>query len=63
MIEGDGDGPHGQADEGGGAATGWGGAGFGPDDGLLVEQMVEPVVMGPQGLLRPGTMLLRKMQP
>ena len=33
---------------------------FGPDDKLVVEQMVEPVVMGPAGLVRPGTVLLAK---
>jgi len=34
---------------------------FGPDDVLLVEQMVEPVVMGPEGLVRGGTVLLAKV--
>ena len=33
---------------------------FGPDDALTVEQMVEPIVMGPEGLKRQGTVLLRK---
>ena len=35
---------------------------FGPDDVLLVEQMVEPIIMGPDGLRRQGTVLLRKVQ-
>lgn len=34
---------------------------FGPDDVLLVEQMVEPVVMGSEGLVRGGTVLLAKV--
>jgi hypothetical protein len=33
---------------------------FGPDDPLLVEQMVEPIVMGTNGLRRQGTVLVRK---
>ena len=35
---------------------------FGPDDVLLVEQMVEPIIMGPDGLRRQGTVMLRKVQ-
>lgn len=35
---------------------------FGPDDHLLVEQMVEPIIMGPEGLKRQGTVMLRKVQ-
>ena len=34
---------------------------FGPDDALLVDQMVEPIIMGPKGLKRQGTVMLRKM--
>lgn len=34
---------------------------FGPDDLLLVEQMVEPIIMGPTGLRRQGTVMLRKV--
>lgn len=34
---------------------------FGPDDALVVEQMVEPVVMGPEGLVRGGTAMLAKV--
>lgn len=35
-------------------------ADFGPDDILYVEQMIEPVVMGPEGLVRGGTVMLSK---
>ena len=34
---------------------------FGPDDQLLVDQMVEPIIMGPEGLRKQGTMMLRKV--
>lgn len=37
-------------------------ADFGPEDTLLIEQMVEPIVMGSEGLKRSGTVLLRKAQ-
>ena len=36
-------------------------ADFGPEDRLVVEQMVEPIVMGADGLVRPGTVLLGKL--
>lgn len=35
---------------------------FGPDDQLMVDQMVEPVIMGPDGLKKQGTVMLRKVQ-
>ena len=35
---------------------------FGPDDRLLVDQMIEPIIMGPDGLIRPGTIMLRKVE-
>lgn len=35
---------------------------FGPDDVLLVDQMVEPIIMGPSGLRKEGTVMLRKVQ-
>jgi hypothetical protein len=35
---------------------------FAPEDALLVDQMVEPIVMGPNGLKRQGTVMLRKAQ-
>lgn len=37
-------------------------ADFGPDDLLIVDQMVEPVVMGPEGLVRGGTVMLAKAE-
>lgn len=36
---------------------------FGPDDLLLVTQMIEPIVMGPNGLVRGGTVMLAKVDP
>ena len=33
---------------------------FGPDDDLLVEQMVEPIIMGNDGLKKTGTVILRQ---
>jgi len=35
---------------------------FAPDDRLVVEQMLEPIIMGPAGLLRAGTILVRKVE-
>lgn len=35
---------------------------FGPDDTLFVDQMVEPIIMGPTGLKKQGTVMLRKAQ-
>lgn len=35
---------------------------FEPDDVLLVDQMVEPIIMGVDGLKRQGTIMLRKVQ-
>ena len=35
---------------------------FGPDDVLLVEQMLEPIIMGPTGLRKQGTVMLRKVE-
>ena len=35
---------------------------FGPDDVLLVDQMVEPIIMGPKGLRKQGTVMLRKVE-
>jgi hypothetical protein len=34
---------------------------FEPDDVLLVDQMVEPIIMGPDGLKKQGTVMLRKV--
>ncbi len=33
---------------------------FGPDDMLVVDQMLEPIVMGPEGIVKEGSILLRK---
>jgi hypothetical protein len=35
---------------------------FGPDDVLLVDQMLEPIIIGPQGLRKQGTVMLRKVE-
>lgn len=35
-------------------------ADFGPDDMLLVDQMLEPIIMGPNGLRKQGTVMLKK---
>ena len=35
---------------------------FGPDDVLLVDQMVEPIIVGPNGLRKQGTVMLRKAE-
>lgn len=35
---------------------------FGPDNRLIVDQMVEPIVMGPDGLKKQGTVMLRKLE-
>jgi hypothetical protein len=32
---------------------------FEPDDSLLIDQMVEPIIMGPGGLKKEGTVMLR----
>lgn len=34
---------------------------FGPDDALAVEQMIEPIILGSGGLVRRGTVMLRKV--
>jgi hypothetical protein len=44
------------------AATALNIADFEADDALLIDQMVEPIIMGPEGLVRAGTVLLRKVQ-
>lgn len=35
---------------------------FGPDDVLLVDQMVEPIIMGSDGLRKQGTVMLKKVE-
>ncbi len=34
---------------------------FGPEEALFIEQMLEPIVMGPDGVRRTGTMMLRRL--
>jgi hypothetical protein len=34
---------------------------FAPDDSLIIEQMVEPIVMGSGGLVRGGTVIVSKV--
>jgi hypothetical protein len=34
---------------------------FAPDDRLLVDQMIEPIIMSREGLRRQGTVMLRKL--
>jgi len=36
---------------------------LGPEEVLMVDQMVEPIIMGPEGLKKQGTVMLRKAQP
>jgi hypothetical protein len=35
---------------------------FGPDDVLLVDQMVEPIIMGTEGLKKQGAVMLKKVE-
>jgi hypothetical protein len=35
---------------------------FGPEDVLLVDQMLEPIIIGPNGLRKQGTVMVRKAQ-
>lgn len=35
---------------------------FGADDVLVVGQMIEPIIMGSEGLVRSGTVILRKVE-
>lgn len=35
---------------------------FEPDDALIVDQMVEPVLMGPDGIVKSGTVMLKKAE-
>ena len=36
---------------------------FSADDVLVIEQMIEPIIMGSEGLVRSGTVMLRKVGP
>lgn len=51
----------GQSYDPGMAASALNMADFGPDDALVVDQMIEPVLMRGDGLLRSGTIMLRKL--
>jgi hypothetical protein len=33
-------------------------ADFGPNDKLVVDQMIEPLIMGPKGIVKPATVML-----
>ena len=35
---------------------------FSTDDQLVIDQMIEPVIMGPKGLLRSGKVMLRRIE-
>ncbi len=35
---------------------------FGPDDLLVVDQMVEPVLMGTHGVVKSGTLMLKRVE-
>jgi len=35
---------------------------FSPDDQLVVDQMLEPIIMGSEGLLKTGTVMLRRVE-
>ena len=35
---------------------------FAPDDVLVVEQMLEPIIMGADGVVRSGTVMLQKVE-
>jgi hypothetical protein len=52
----------GQAFETGMAATPLNISDFSPDDQLMVDQMIEPIIMGTNGLKKEGTIMLRKVQ-
>lgn len=49
----------GQPYDGGMAATPLNAGDFEQDEGLVVDVMMEPIVMGPDGVRRTGTMMLR----
>ena len=35
---------------------------FSTDDQLVIDQMIEPIIMGPKGLLRSGKVMLRRVE-
>ena len=42
------------------AATPLNGGDFGAEDALVIDRMIEPIIMGPDGVVRPGTVMLKK---
>jgi hypothetical protein len=52
----------GQAYDPGAAATALNLGDFNADDQLVIDQMIEPIVMSPSGLLRTGTVILRRAE-
>ena len=44
------------------AATALNAADFGPDDKLVINQMIEPIIMGNEGLKRQGTVMVSKVE-
>lgn len=52
----------GQSYDPGMAATALNVADFAEHDRLIVDQMLEPIIMGPDGLRRPGVVMLRKVE-
>jgi len=44
------------------AATALNIADFGPEDRLLVDQMIEPIIMSDAGLVKTGTIMVRKFE-
>ncbi|MDL1959237.1 MAG: hypothetical protein LWX01_06080 [Deltaproteobacteria bacterium] len=44
------------------AATALNAEDFDPDDNLVVDQMLEPIIMEEEGLVRTGTVILRKVE-
>lgn len=52
----------GQSYDPGTAASALNIADFDPDDMLLVDQMLEPIIMGSNGLRKQGTVMLRKVE-
>lgn len=51
----------GQSYDPGAAASALNLSDFAPDEELLVDQMVEPIVLDQEGVRRPGTLLVRKV--
>ncbi|MCK5665613.1 MAG: hypothetical protein KAI17_19130 [Thiotrichaceae bacterium] len=50
----------GQVYDPGMAATALNAEDFSPDDNLIVDHMVEPIIMGDEGLIKTGTVMLKK---